>query len=107
MIPKEYWIIEPYGEVECIKTDRHWSEDLYNQFKKFGNCFETREEAEKAVEKLKAWKRLEEARIRFKDYHYELEDNDALITYKLEIEADGFAYEDFTDDLKLLFGGEK
>ena len=58
-IPKGYWIIEPYGKVDYIKIDREWSEDLYYQFKSFGNCFETKAEAEKSLEKLKAWIQLE------------------------------------------------
>lgn len=101
--PREYWYIDYDGGILCGESDNSSAEKMMISM---GNHFKSLKEAEKAVEKLKAWKRLEEARICFKDYHYELEENDALITYKLEIESDGFAYEDFTDDLNLLFGGE-
>ena len=36
-----------------------------NRFKEIGNYFETREQAEKVVEKLKAWKRLKDNGISF------------------------------------------
>ena len=101
--PETFWYMTAWGDVKEYSQDQF----AIKQKQAIGNYFETEEEAEKAVEKLKAWKRLKEARIHFKDYHYELKEDDALITYELEIEADGFAYEDFTDDLKSLFGGEE
>ena len=102
---EEHWFISEFGGVYFTRTIPMDKERIA-KLDIIGNYFGTKEEAEKAVEKLKAWKRLKEARIHFKDYHYELKDDDALITYELNIEADGFAYEDLTDDLKLLFGGE-
>ena len=98
------WCITMYGGISRITKD---DEILISDLKEIGNCFNDKESAYDALDKLKAWKRLKEARMDFKDYHYELEKNDVLITYKLEIKSDGFAYEDFTDDLDLLFGGEE
>lgn len=78
------------------------------KLKEIGNHFETEEEAEKAVEKLKAWKRLREARLKFTNFAYELDETTSnTIAYHLTIIADGMAYENFTDDLALLFGGEE
>ena len=103
MIPKEYWIIEPYGKVECIKTDKHWSEELYNQFKSFGNCFKTQEEAEQVLEKLKAWKRLKDIGFHFLgwDSTYKGDSADFYIDW---IEAD--SQDEIVKDLDLLFGGD-
>lgn len=54
--PKEYWFIDydggiiPFSKTKETATDR--------MMEAIGNYFSTKEEAEKAVEKLKAWKRL-------------------------------------------------
>lgn len=51
--PKEYWYI--YAD----KPQRADCGDILEEdFKAIGNYFETREEAEKAVEKLKTWHKL-------------------------------------------------
>lgn len=56
---KEYWCINEFGTPVQIT---HTRENIYDKSRKeFGNCFDTREEAEKTVEKLKAWKRLKDA----------------------------------------------
>lgn len=60
--PKGYWFIDcaaPYPVDFC-----EFNEDTEDD-KKIGNYFETKEEAEKAVEKLKAWKRLKDKGIEF------------------------------------------
>lgn len=65
--PKEYWCIDWTGGVNHIipLDDSH---DKYeNNKKEIGNYFETKEEAEKAVEKLKAWQRLKDNGFRFVD----------------------------------------
>lgn len=104
--PKEYWFIDEFGMVQQeIDYDYKDNEEaVHDKRKAIGNYFETKEEAEKAVEKLKAWKRLKETKMHFNDYHYELKNIDALalVTYKLEIEVDGFAYEGLEEDLELL-----
>jgi len=101
--------IVPYKNVEYPKR-------VFNseQNKAIGNYFETREEAEKVVEKLKAWKRLKEAKFRIKEYEYRpIEAYNASEQKYNIISADGiiefsmFCYEDFSDDLNLLFGGEE
>lgn len=100
-LPKGYWVVEPYGKVEYIKVDRHWSEDLYHQFKDFGNCFETKEEAEKVLEKLKAWKRLKDKGFKFEWWISKPEGNE-IDFYLDEFEWSG----QVKDDLDLLFGDE-
>lgn len=60
--PKEYWYINDIGEVEVIEEDE--SEETEDA-KQIGNYFSSKEEAEKAVEKLKAWKRLKDDGFKF------------------------------------------
>ena len=55
--PKKYWYIT--GEGDICRDDIKYSEWIEER-KSIGNYFETQEEAEKAVEKLKDWTRLEE-----------------------------------------------
>lgn len=52
--PKEYWYISAYGNL--AKTDV--MTDLHRGAEEIGNLFDTKEEAEKAVEKLKALTKL-------------------------------------------------
>lgn len=67
--------------------------------KEIGNHFATEEEAEKAVEKLKAWKRL-------KDKGFKL--SGVVDTFFcLDIYMKGEQYEAIKDDLKIVFGGEE
>ena len=104
--PKNHWYIDCDGEVleptESLCTSSQ--EDLIS----IGNYFETKEEAEKAVLKLKAWKRLKDAGLKFTDFNYNLDE-----TSSSTISADGkicfemMCYKYFSDDLDLLFGGEK
>lgn len=98
--PKEYYFINACGEIET--TDREPDDELAKQMQSIGNYFETREEAEKAVEKLKAWKRLKDE-YDFKFTGWKRDDQfrgDFIIT----------AQDWNTSDdklLDLLFGGEE
>lgn len=62
--PKEHWAINEFGTPEMAgRFDR---ENIYDKRRKLiGNDFETKEEAEKAIEKLKAWKRLKDRGFEF------------------------------------------
>lgn len=62
-----------------------------------GNCFKTKEEAEKAVEKLKAWKRLKDSGLKFKDWNKI--NYDKTFCINAEIEHDVVAF-DFSKDLR-------
>ena len=92
--PKVYWFINSLGEIICPYNPRL----LPKGSKEIGNYFETKEEAEQAVEKLKAWKRL-------KDRHFKFDDYDILnqtATWLVSRE-----YDQYEIDIKLLFGGEE
>lgn len=57
--PKRHWIIDTMNDrVEDFDVPMTFNESI-------GNYFETEEEADKAVEKLKAWKRLKDKGFRF------------------------------------------
>ena len=60
-----------------------------------GNCFESREEAEKAVERLKAWERLKDAGLKFKDWNKS--NYDRTFCINAEVEHDVEAFEFFKD----------
>lgn len=64
--PEIYYRIDSGGFVYQSYIDEYlWSEPAVNSNKAIGNYFETEEEAEKVVEKLKAWKRLKDKGFEF------------------------------------------
>lgn len=92
--PENFYIVEQRGTV----GSRFRTGDEYEKmFKEIGNYFLSREEAEKAVEKLKAWKRLKDKGFRFDGYNACSVDYDIDEQYRKYI----------SEDLNLLFGGEK
>ena len=99
--PKDYWWISPVDTdvVHCVE-DAKDEMDQYN--KEVGNYFETRVEAEKAVEKLKAWKRLKDKGFRFVGRTI----RDLTITYSFD-NYDEPDIPQMNKDLDLLFGGEE
>ena len=91
-----FWFLNGCGDVCEDEDDKHKEEVLENT-KQIGNYFNTKEEAEKVVEKLKAWKRLKDKGFRFECY------DDYHIDYELTGKC---AWTDETKaDLDLLFGG--
>ena len=93
--PKEHWYIGNSGLVHKEKTN------LYSEAREaIGNCFGSPKEAEKAVEKLKAWKRLKNKGFRFDGWK---------CTGSISFTFDNY-YGDgqprsASDDLDLLFSG--
>ena len=94
--PKTFFTIYYDGTISEFKDG---DDDQIRDMKAIGNYFETKEEAEKAVEKLKAWKRL-------KDKGFKL---DAVVDtfFCLDIFMKDEPYEAIKDDLKIVFGGEE
>lgn len=69
-----------------------------------GNCFETKEEAEQAVEKLKAWKRLKDKGFKFTAWKNGILLDETVagqVRYEFPIDNK----DDIEKDLDLLFGG--
>lgn len=92
---KHYWVIDDDGMLVCRTVGDFPNEGMC---KEIGNYFETREEAEQAVEKLKAYKRLKDKGFRFNG------GDDACISYRL----DPAKWDDELEkDFDLLFGGEE
>lgn len=92
--PKVAYFITAQGGV-CSFSDADYNDWIEEE--QIGNKFKTKEEAEKAVEKLKAWKRLSENRYlfgRFIDLIYSLN-------------ANSREFDKYMDDILLLFGGEE
>lgn len=93
--PKGYWYIRDGGNIdyspkEFSITERH---------KEIGNYFETEAEAEEAVNKLRAWKRLKDREFKFKG------GDDACISYEIDWGKWGGGEADI--DFEILFGGEE
>ena len=94
--PKGYWMITSLGEVIC-PYDAGF---VPKSSKEIGNYFDTREEAEKAVEKLKAWKRLKDNS--WMPFYYDIATREANVIF-----STGYTItEQDRKDLDLLFGGE-
>lgn len=66
----------------------------HNRFD-IGNCFQTKEEAEKSVERLKAWERLKGAGLKFKDWNKS--NYDRTFCINAEVGHDVVASEFFKD----------
>ena len=95
-----YWCI---GDNGVLISSYHYEKlhptlDKYR--KELGNYFKTKKDAEKAVEKLKAWKRL-------KDKGFRLDATVGDTLFCLDIFMRDDAYEPLKDDLKIVFGGEE
>ena len=112
--PKEYWFIDEFGMTQQ-EIDYYYEENksaVHDKRLEVGNYFETKEEAEKAVERLRAWKRLKDAGFRFIDW--ELDDRtvaDGKIWFDLggirQCADEALQDNEIRDSMKLLFGGEK
>ena len=99
---KEYWWINSGGGGIREAVD---GVSCFDDFRKaIGNCFESYEEAEKAVEKLKAYKRLKDKGFRFTGY---TDDSGDLFSCQvIRCRFDDFGKES-RKDLDLLFGEEE
>ena len=96
--PKEYWYIDYDGGILCSESDNLSAEKMMISM---GNHFESLEEAEKAVEKLKAWKRLKDNGFEFR--RWEIIDG----TINFMILPKGDYREKVYEDLRICFGGEE
>ena len=106
--PKGFWIIESDGSIQYITDDMLYTEyvdgnDFMACCKQIGNKFDTEEEAEKAVEKLKALTRLQDKGFKFCGI-----DGDC-IRFSIDISKVNSTKEkeELNKYGELLFGGEK
>lgn len=110
--PKEYWYMSNKGDIRCITDeDTHWDNDR----KEIGNYFATKEEAEKAVEKLKAWQRLKDKGFEIENWTNNIGDNyyktgDVVLNLNNVRNRDWnpvVQISEIKNELDLLFGGEE
>lgn len=101
---KKYYYFDSTAGKIYETEDKEWECDRNR--KQIGNYFDTKEEAEKAVEKLKAWKRLGNRGFKFKRWYYTTEgDNrNGKIQLRIDVECN---MNNFVKDLDLLFGGKE
>jgi hypothetical protein len=105
--PKEcdYWYIEANGEIlQCHKPK--YINHLLDRQKEIGNYFETEEEAEQTMKKLKAWKRLKDYNVKF---NLDFVKNKIYFNYTINNPLldvlDG--EEQIFNNMKIVFGGEE
>ena len=101
--PIRHWFISGTR----IYEENGYSDEGIASLESVGNHFKSKEEAEKAVEKLKAWKRLKDKGFKF-DGHDD-RDRGQLGDIVIYAEMPTFEYDDDStrDDLDLLFGGKE
>ena len=104
--PKEFWFIADYGLMCGHKSETtnldyaFYSEKDIQKMQQIGNYFKTKEEAEKAVEELKAWKRLKDKGFRFDGWSAGLGKNKIYTIFWSHNDGEF----DLRKDLDLLFG---
>ena len=108
--PEGWWFIgRDYEPHATNLTLRNLEAD-----RQIGNYFETKEEVEKAVEKLMAWKRLKDKGFKFEgikeDYTRFLQSQEPFRTGKRYLQFNKSEDEEWMEenwkDLDLIFGGE-
>ena len=94
---RDYYYIDYNGTIKCFQyLDFDWQEEM----KQIGNYFGTPEEAERAVEKLKAWKRLKDNGVEF---------SQGLVAFDLHgaCGIQVYGHRNAEEDLEIIFGGEE
>ena len=100
--PKEHWMIGVFGDVDIVSS--LFPDDMIDKLREIGNYFETKEEAELEVRKLKSWKRLKDNGFSFERWKKSCNTDGKIIFHLDEL---GPRLANFRDDLNTLFGGEE
>lgn len=98
--PETFWYISPTGTPIKSTTSIYDPLEIH-LMKRIGNYFEREEDAEKAVEKLRAWKRLKDKGLHVTTFY--VEDGSLVIRAKTHNSSGAENWE----DLDLLFSQEK
>lgn len=106
--PKTFWAISWAGEPEEYDA-KNAPQELKDMARSIGNCFESKEDAEKAVEKLKAWQRLKDNGFKVDLWDYDGGNvQEKIRTGRILFRvADDYPEKNIDEDLDLLFGGEE
>lgn len=99
-----YWI--DTREERIVQADLPITDNCFEYIRELGLGFATQEEAEQAVEKLKAWKRLKDKGMKINDWKFTPDMAHEKGNF-LKIEAEIPYIHENLKDLNLLFGGEK
>lgn len=106
--PKEYWYIDYDGGILLGEEDNSSAEKMMISM---GNHFDSLEEVEKAVEKLKAWKRLKDKGFRFTLTpgvgSLDITPGKFQIGINADMPAGWFCCDGVQEDLDTCFGGEE
>lgn len=105
--PKDFWFIDPEVLIACESTNPLLCDKkvTIETMKQIGNYFETREEAERALEKLKALQRLKDKGI---SLHLKKQLRVSGVGYALTMYVTlSERSREVVKDLDLLFGGEE
>lgn len=101
--PKNWWSINWLGGVDELVNLIGEDSGMLKRMEGIGNCFETKEEADLAVRKLKAWKRLKDRGFRIGGCVYQRLDGEFVI--RLKDPTESFEEQkDYLDAIDLLFG---
>lgn len=105
--PKEYWSYDTFDNEVTFNSISN--EDDRKADQEIGNYFNTREEAKKAVEKLKAVKRLKDNGFRFTKWKFrDVLEGDLVIEAKLNFFPSLLDNTSSVQrDLEICFGGEE
>lgn len=109
--PKDFWFIDPETLIACGSTEPLLCDKkvAIETMKQIGNFFEAKEEAELAVRKLKAWKRLKDKGFEFEpvDRYEALCGNGFNIPITATMPPETYTDTEVSKDLDICFGGEK
>lgn len=98
--PNYHWFISGRGTIEYEEN----ADDYFNRgHKAIGNYFETREEVEKAVEKLKAFANLRKRGLKFNGW----DDADRGMVGEFDIYCDALELDGIERELEIVFGREE
>lgn len=101
--PVYYYFIQDDGRIGCDAIEPYNHKPKVLEHKEIGNFFTTREEAERALEKLKAYKRLKDKGMTLK-----LDSFRGCIDYRIDLTPlRGEEIRKIAEDLELLFGKEE
>jgi len=101
--PVYYYFIQDDGRIGVDAVNPYNHKSKMEEHKSIGNYFNTREEAEKAVEKLKAWKRLKDNWGLKPENWHRVDDDTIAVRFGVGVHIDM----PIQEDLDLLFGGEE
>ena len=115
--PKRYWFIDAFGNIVQNEITKHCGDEYtdmthdHENQKLIGHYFETKEEAERAVEWLRAWKRLKDKGFKFTLTpgvgSLDITPGKFQIEITAEMPAKWFCCDGVQEDLDDCFGGEE